>query len=308
MNTTTIDVMTLGETMAVVAPRLPESLEQATAFTLGTAGAESNVAQYLAERGHTVAWASRVGDDALGRRMTKEFSDRGIDLSYLAVDPGSSTGVMFKDLGPNSTKVQYYRRNSAASLMGPELVTGLPWQRMGLLHLSGITPALSISCHALMQELFSRAAVEGVRISFDVNFRPALWAAEYAAPLLLGFANRADYVFVGLDEAQSLWPHLASAADVRQLISGPGFLIVKDGAVGATEFDGLQPTFVEAAQIDIVEAVGAGDAFAAGYLSSLLDGGQSDQRLSRGHEFAERALTSISDFHSSKETETNNVQ
>ncbi|WP_258068786.1 sugar kinase [Arthrobacter sp. N199823] len=303
-----IDVMTLGETMAVVAPARPEPLEMAADFILGTAGAESNVAQYLAERGHKVAWASRVGDDALGRRLAKELAGRGIDLSYLLIDPDSSTGVMFKDPGTGATKVQYYRANSAASLMGPELADTLPWHQLGLLHLSGITPALSPSCRAMMQALFSRAAQENVPVSFDINFREALWPASVAAPVLLKLAQQADFLFVGLDEAQALWPNLVFASDVRALIDRPKHLIVKDGAVGATEYDGLQLTFVPAARVDVVEAVGAGDAFAAGYLSSMLDGGRPTQRLGRGHEFAGRALRSISDFQAMNGTVANNGQ
>jgi 2-dehydro-3-deoxygluconokinase len=297
-----IDVMTVGETMAVVAPVLPEPLETAATFALGTAGAESNVAQYLAERGHKVAWASRVGDDALGRRIVQDLASPGIDLSYLVVDPTAPTGVMFKDPGPESTQVHYYRAKSAASRMGPELAERLPWRRIGLLHLSGITPALSASCQALTRALFARAAHEGVPVSFDVNFRAALWSVSTAAPVLLDFANKSDYVFVGLDEAQALWPNLGSAGDVRALIDGPGRLIVKDGAVAATEFDRLHHTIVPASRVDVVEAVGAGDAFAAGYLSAMLDGGHAAGRLGRGHEFACRALSCTNDFQATSET------
>ena len=121
-----IDVMTLGETMAVVAPALPEPLETATGFRVGAAGAESNAAQYLAEAGHAVAWASRVGDDPLGRRLTAELARSGIDLSWVDVDPCTPTGVMFKDPGPGATRVHYYRSKSAASRMGPELADERP--------------------------------------------------------------------------------------------------------------------------------------------------------------------------------------
>jgi 2-dehydro-3-deoxygluconokinase len=303
-----IDVMTLGETMAVVAPLHAEPLETAAAFTLGTAGAESNVAQYLAERGHAVAWASLVGNDALGRRVSSELSRRGVDLSYLGVDASAPTGVMFKDPGAGSTRVHYYRANSAASRMGPQLVDGLPWARMGLLHLSGITPALSASCHSLMLALFARAAQEGVGISFDVNYRAGLWPVAVAAPVLLELAKRSDIVFVGLDEAQLLWPGLAAADDVRALMTGAGRLIVKDGAIGATEFDGGEVTFVPANTVEVVEAVGAGDAFAAGYLSAMLDGGSPAQRLVRGHEFAGRALAGTNDFQATNEAVACNEQ
>lgn len=303
-----IDVMTLGETMAVVSPALPEPLETAADFKLGTAGAESNVAQYLAERGHAVAWASLVGDDPLGRRLSGELSSCGIDLSFMGVHPGASTAVMFKDPGAISTHVHYYRAHSAASRMGPDLADRLPWQRMRFLHLSGITPALSSSCMELIRTLFARAAHERVKVSFDVNYRATLWLAAVAAPVLLEFARQADIVFVGLDEAQLLWPGLESAADVRALTAGAGRLVVKDGAVGATEFDGPLVNFVPAAVVDVVESVGAGDAFAAGYLSAMLDGDGPTERLGRGHEFASRALASTSDFQPTIEMADRNVQ
>ena len=282
--------------MASVASELRAPLETAPRFTLGAAGAESNVAQYLAERGHSAAWAGIVGDDPLGRRLSGELGRCGVDLSFMAVDPAAPTGVMFKDPGAGSTRVHYYRANSAASRMGPEMAEVLPWRRTRFLHLSGITPSLSFSTKALMHALFARAELERVPVSFDVNFRPALWPKGEAAPVLLEFARRAALVFVGLDEAQSLWPGVETAADVRALVGGRGRLVVKDGAVGATEFEGQQSAFVPAAAVEVVEAVGAGDAFAAGYLSAVLDGGGPAGRLGRGHEFAGRALASTSDF------------
>lgn len=293
-----IDVLAVGETMAVVAPLAAEALETATVFSLSTAGAESNLAQYLADWGHNVAWVSRVGHDPLGRRITQTLANNGIDVSRVEVDPGAPTGVMFKNPGIQSTSVHYYRKNSAAASMGPEIVNALPWDGVQMLHLSGITPALSASCAAMVQELFDRAQREGVPVSFDVNFRPGLWTAETAAAPLLHFANLASYTFVGLDEAQMLWPGLRNAEDVRTLLSGSERLIVKDGANGATEYNGQLATFVPASVIEVVEAVGAGDAFAAGYLSAVLEDAHSSGRLERGHQFAARALASTNDFQS----------
>src|SRR5205085_4447622 len=101
-----------------------------------------------------------------------------------------------------------------------------------LVHISGITPALSTSCLALVETLLGTARPRGVRVLFDVNHRPRLWAPEVAAPVLLALARQADTVFVGLDEAQTLWG-TATADDVRRLIGGTGVLVVKDAAIGA---------------------------------------------------------------------------
>ena len=291
-----IDVIAVGETMAAVAPTTAEPLETATAFSVATAGAESNLAQWLADWGHTVAWVSRVGDDPLGRRVTQTLAKNGVDTSHVGVDSTAPTGVMFKNPGVESTTVHYYRKNSAAALMGPEMVESVPWGKVRLLYLSGITPALSKSCAQLVQRLFHRAKREGVPVSFDVNYRPGLWSVENAAEVLLNYARQASYTFVGLDEAQTLWPWIETARDVRDLMGEAATVIVKDGAVGATEFDGMGSTFAPASVVEVVEVVGAGDAFAAGWLSALLEGGQAPERLARGHQFAARALSSTDDF------------
>lgn len=295
-----IDVVTVGETMAVVAPTSAEPLEGASDFSLKTAGAESNVAQWLADWGHDAAWVSRVGDDPLGRRLLQNLAIHGVNTTYVAVDPEAPTGVMFKNPGKDSTTVHYYRKNSAAALMGADLVDTLPWGKFRVLHLSGITPALSSSCEAFVEGLFDRAIREGVPVSFDVNFRPGLWNAERAAGVLLSFARKASYTFVGLDEAQTLWPWMESAQDVRDLMGKAVTLIVKDGAVGGTEFDGDVSTFSPAPVVQVVEPVGAGDAFAAGYLSAMIEGKEALERLERGHQFAGRALSSTSDFQPQK--------
>ncbi|MET4003239.1 MULTISPECIES: sugar kinase [Arthrobacter] len=297
-----IDVVAVGETMAVVTPTLAEPLEMASGFSVETAGAESNLAQWLADWGHSAAWVSRVGNDPLGRRIVRTLKNHGVNTTYVSVDPQAPTGVMFKDPGINSTTVHYYRKNSAAALMGAGTVESLPWGSFRLLHLTGITPALSSSCAALVQMLFDRAKRERVPVSFDVNYRPGLWGVQDAQAVLLNYARQADYTFVGLDEAQVLWPGLGSADDVRELIPNAGTLIIKDGALGATEFNSQGSTFVPAPLVQVVEAVGAGDAFAAGYLSAVLENGQALERLQRGHQFAARALASTLDFQpSSKE-------
>lgn len=291
-----IDVLMIGETMSAIAPTTPQPLELATNFSLAAAGAESNVAQYLSDWGHSVAWASKVGNDPLGRRLTQSLSDCGINTSWVVVDPDAPTGVMFKNPGAESTSVHYYRKHSAAASMGPDMVSKLPWSRIRMLHLSGITPALSPTCAELVNALFERASHEDIPVSFDVNFRSGLWPVDSAAPALLVLARAASVVFVGLDEAQTLWPGLETADDVRKLLGDTGRLIVKDGAVGATEYEAALSTFAPTPPVKVVEAVGAGDAFAAGWISALLEGATAPGRLARGHQFAARALSSTNDF------------
>lgn len=266
---------------------------------LDVAGAESTVACYLAMLGARVAWVSRVGDDPLGRLVRQRVGSYGVDTALVETDPGAPTGVFFKDprlpADPGShTSVHYYRAGSAASRLGPELLHEPALANCRLLHLSGITPALSDSCAEMVDgALTARPGARPV-VSFDVNYRPGLWAPATAAPLLAALANRADIAFVGLDEAALLWG-AATADEVRALLPGPGRLIVKDGPVGATSFGTYGATTVPAEPVDIVEPVGAGDAFAAGYLFGCLRGLDEPARLRLGHRVAGAALRTTSD-------------
>jgi 2-dehydro-3-deoxygluconokinase len=292
-----LEAVCLGETMTMITPERAESLEKARRLTLYPGGAESNVAMYLSSLGHRTAWVSRVGDDPLGRRIVADVAREGVDTSLVEADPAAPTGVYFKDPGAPVTPVYYYRRHSAASLMGPELAERI-WPLLPrVLHVTGITPALSASCDRLIEALTRpdhRPA--GVMVSFDVNFRAALWpSVARAADRLRDIAQAADIVFVGVDEACRLWG-TGSPGEVRELIDRPRILVVKQGAAGATAYHGRASTFVPAIKVIVVEPVGAGDAFAAGWLSGLLRGAAPVGRLRLGHLAAGAALRSTADY------------
>lgn len=290
-------LVTLGETMALVAPADPVTLAEAVDFRVEAGGAESNVASHLAGLGTSTAWVSALGDDALGRRILATLQDRGVDTRWVTLDAHAPTGVYFKDPGDG---VLYYRRGSAASRMSPATLAGVPLETADFVHLTGITPALSSDCAALVDAVFDRARETRVTpgktlVSFDVNHRSALWKAGSAGPALRALARRADLVFVGLDEAATLWG-CRTTDDVRELLAEPGRVIVKDGDVGATEYHGDDAVFVPAIPAEVVEAVGAGDAFAAGYLAADLRGEAASDRLLAGHRQAQLALQTTSDF------------
>ena len=271
------DVVCVGESMALVTPERPAPLAEGGPMRLEVAGAESTVACYLAQLGVSAAWVSRVGADPLGDLLRTTIGRWGVDIAAVTVDPGAPTGVFFKDPG---ARVHYYRAGSAASRLGPE--TYVP--PAVITHLSGITPALSPSCAALVDRLLTER-----RCSFDVNYRPGLWPVDRAGPVLAGLAQRAEIVFVGLDEAQTLWG-VSSATDVRSFLPGPPTLVVKDGAAGATSFHAGGTDFVPTPPVDVVEPVGAGDAFAAGYLAGRLRDLPETDRLALGHRVAAAAL------------------
>lgn len=289
---TTPRLITIGETMMMLTPEYAEPLATARTVSLHPGGAESNVASHAAHLGIPSAWVSRVGDDVLGHRIRRSIADHGVDIRWVSCDSTAPTGVYFKDPGHG---VLYYRRGSAASRMDPAAVARVPLEDAAIVHLSGITPALSVSCAELVDAVFKRVALSRASLSFDVNYRPSLWPVGAAAPALRGLANRADIVFVGLDEANALWG-CSTPDDVRTILPDPERLIVKDGDVGATEFSAGSQMFEPAIPTEVIEAVGAGDAFAAGYLSAALRDSSTRDRLRSGHERARLVLLSTSDF------------
>ncbi|GLZ79286.1 carbohydrate kinase [Actinorhabdospora filicis] len=287
-------VLCVGETMAVVTPTEPLPLAEASVFALTHGGAESNVAAHLSELGAPSAWLSRLGTDPLGDRVLAAVAAHGVDTRWVARDPEAPTGLYLKDPRPGGTRVHYYRRGSAASRMSPEDIAGWPLEGARWLHLSGITPALSPGCAALVPALIARARELGVPVSFDVNHRPGLWTAEAAAPVLLELARSADVVLVGRDEAEGLWG-TATAEDAAALLAGPSHVVVKDADREAVEFapDGVHR--LPARPVDVVEPVGAGDAFAAGWLAARLRGDGPQARLALGHSLAAWTLGATGD-------------
>ncbi|RDV12311.1 sugar kinase [Arthrobacter sp. RT-1] len=260
----------MGESMAMLVPENPGAMSSDTLFRLSVAGAESNVAAYLSMLGTDVSWISKVGDDSFGRFLLDEIRSFGVDVGHAARDPEHPTGVAFKDRSEEQTRVWYYRSGSAASTMGPEAARLVGSLGARVIHISGITSALSASCRDFLAELI-RTRATGTAVSFDVNWRPALWKDDGGPAAMLDVARAADIVFVGLDEANDLWGS-THPMEVRRLLPDPEYLVVKQGAEGCTVFHRDEQVFVPALVVDVVEPVGAGDAFAAGFLSGYLRG------------------------------------
>ncbi|MDT0466881.1 sugar kinase [Streptomyces gibsoniae] len=284
-------VVCVGETMAALTPDPPRPLADAGTVRLSVAGAESNVAMFLADHKIPVSWLSALGDDPLGRRVRTTVANAGVDVSQVRTDPHRPTGLLVKDPGPGGTRVHYYRRGSAASALGPGLLDQEPVTTAALVHLTGITPALSASCRSLVTQALAVPADERpYAVSFDVNHRAALWPDGTAASVLRELADRADVVFVGLDEAQGLWGADVTVPGIRELLPHPRIVVVKDGARAATALTAEGMRTVPALRTTVVEPVGAGDAFAAGFLAGLLRGTTTVRALRLGHITAVSAL------------------
>ena len=290
----TLDVLCIGEAMALVAPDPPVALQHAQHLRLSTAGAEANVAVWLATAGTGVQWCGRVGADPFGRRVLDDLAGHGVGLDAAVVDDAAPTGVYFKDPGPEHTAVWYYRASSAGSRLDPADVDRALALRPRIVHLSGITPALSDTCRDAVDRAIEQAHARGITVSLDVNYRPALWVGTDAGAALAELAHRADVVLVGRDEATALWG-TDTSSDVRALLPGVPTLVVKDGSDEALAHIGDDVVRVEALPVEVVEPVGAGDAFAAGYLRGILLGFAPEACLRLGHLVAARALTSAAD-------------
>ncbi|MGW2820634.1 sugar kinase [Streptomyces sp. NPDC001443] len=314
-----VDVVALGESMVTFLPSRPGRLADVPSFDRAIGGAESNVVCALAAAGHSARWVGRVGADGFGDHLVEAIGSHGVDVTSVRRDPDRPTGVYFRtaqDRASDAHEVAYYRAGSAASAMSAHNVDLRAARAGRVLHLTGITAALSADCRALLRELTARRPSAGPRplVSFDVNHRPALWRDSDGPRVLRELARDADLVFVGEDEARELWG-LEGPEAVRAAFPGPAVLVVKQGDKGATAFaEGAGATggtsaenggerarrgaglFVPALRVDVVASVGAGDAFAAGFLSAVLRGLPVRDRLRHGHLMAAAALTAPGDL------------
>lgn len=289
------DVLCLGETMVLFATPKGAKLATSPFVNMYVGGAESNVAIGLAHLGHDVEWFGRLGRDQFGVRIRDFLVKRGVHTSRVIMDEERPTGVYFKDSFNGQSDVYYYRAGSAASALNRSDVERLALGNRRLCHLSGITPALSDECSKLVERVIIDREPPSGAVSFDVNYRPQLWDVATAAPRLLEFARASDIVIVGRDEAEVLWS-TGDAQSVRELLPDVPELIVKDAHLGATHFDSLGTTYVTALGVEVVEPVGAGDAFAAGYLAGWLDGWDIVRSLRLGHLVAAFTLQHASDL------------
>ncbi|MFI9548385.1 sugar kinase [Streptomyces sp. NPDC052016] len=287
-----VDVVALGESMVAFLPSRPGRLADVPSFDRAIGGAESNVVCALAAAGHPARWVSRVGADGFGDHLVETVGSYGVDVTSVRRDAGRPTGVYFRTAGDRAAddhEVAYYRAGSAASAMSAGN-TDLAAVRAGrVLHLTGITAALSDDCLGLLREAMAPGPGRPL-ISFDVNHRPGLWQDGAGPRVLRELARGADLVFVGEDEAEQVWD-LRGADAVRAAFPDPEVLVVKQGARGATVFAEGSAHHVPAPRVDVVAAVGAGDAFAAGFLSATLRGLPVRERLRHGHLVAAATLT-----------------
>lgn len=272
-----LDVLTVGEAMALLIAQQPGPLETVAGFTRTAAGAELNVAVGLARLGLRVGYLSRLGDDSFGRCLRAFMHGEGIDTRLVASDAAHATGFMLKTLAVDGEDpaIEYHRKGSAASHTGPEAA---PADLAGArhLHLSGVCPAVSASMRELTFHLARAARLAGASISFDPNLRPSLWPGEAVMrDTLNALAAQADWVLPGLAEGERLTGR-SGAEGVADFYLGQGasLVVIKLGPQGACWFarDGSRGQVPGIAVPKVLDTVGAGDGFAVGLVSGLLEG------------------------------------
>jgi 2-dehydro-3-deoxygluconokinase len=274
-------LLALGETMALLTAAEVGRLRHAGSLTLGVAGAESNVAIGACRLGCPAAWVGRVGDDELGELVVSRIRAEGVDVGGVVRDPDAPTSLMLKERRTATmVRVRYYRRDGPGARLRPDDLDPGQVGAAGIVHLTGITPALSDSARATVEHAMELARAAGVPVSFDLNYRSALWSPERAAAVCRDLAARADIVFAGDDEAELLGLAGGPAEQARALAGlGAGHAVVKLGERGAVAFvDGAVHT-VDPVPVRAVDPVGAGDAFVAGYLAETLAGRPVPERL-----------------------------
>ena len=292
-------LVTVGETLVLLTTREPGRLRHAHELLMSVGGAESNVAIGVSRLGLPATWIGRLGDDELGELIARTLRAERVAVDA-TIDPQAPTSLMVKERdGAAAARVSYYRATGPGSRLRPDDLDRDAIAAAGVLHLTGITPALSASARETTEAALETARAAGVPVSFDLNLRTRLWEPAVAAPVLLDLAARADHLFVGVDEAAALgWPTAPEQLGAWLLERGPRVVVVKRGADGAVAFDadGVHP--VAPVPVEAVDPVGAGDAFAAGYLAELLSGAPLQRRLTTAAACGALACTGRGDWES----------
>lgn len=288
------DVVTFGEMMVMLVASDPGPLRSAETFRKHVAGSEANVAIGLARLGHRSAWISRLGDDEFGRYIRNFLRGEGVDVSRVILDPEHPTGIAFKErreLG--ARRVIYYRRGSAASYMRPSDLRPEYFSGARFFHTSGINPALSRSCHEATLSAIELAHQAGAVVTFDPNVRLRLWDAATCRQTLREIIPSCDIVLPGMDEAELLTGETDPVGAARAILAlGPRLVIVKIGAEGSIAVSEDSVTHSPALRLErIVDPVGAGDGFAAGFLSGQLRGLGLAESLRLGNLVGAAAMT-----------------
>lgn len=275
------EAVTCGEAMLLMLAEPGMPLDHAVSFRRSVAGAESNVAQGLARLGHWARWIGRVGDDPAGEAVLRELRADGVDVSGAEKDPQAPTGLLLRDShAQRAIDVQYYRSGSAASLLSPDQIHVEMLRGARVVHVSGITPMLSESAAKATWALIERARKVGAAVSFDPNVRRKLGTDHQWIRTVGPLLREADLVIAGEDELELLLGSSAEEAAKALLTIGRArTVVIKRRDHSATALAAKGKWTQAAFPVPVADPVGAGDAFAAGWISAWLRGVTAEQAL-----------------------------
>jgi 2-dehydro-3-deoxygluconokinase len=294
------EVVTMGECMAVLYPQDPVTLDDSKALLLDIGGAEANLSIALSRMGRTARFISHVGNDPFGERMRNTLANEGVDVSYLKTTTAAPTGVFFREWLPDGARrVYYYRANSAASKMGPQDLSAEMFAGAKIVHITGITPVLSQSCADACLRAVELAKEAGALVSFDPNYRARLWTPDQARAGLMPLMEKADIILMGHEDAAAV---LQTGDDEEAAINtaaslGAKIVVLKRAERGAWALVDGQRYDVPAAPISqMIDPVGAGDGFNAGFLTGWLRGDSIQDSLELGAKVGAAAVEHLGDY------------
>lgn len=267
-------LVSIGETMVSLVSHPNESIKYGASLKMRIAGAESNTLIGTRKLGHRASFISKLGKDSFGQFILRMIRAEDVDTSYVSFDCEHSTGIMFKELNSqHDTIVQYYRSNSAAAHLSPTDIPEVAIATADMFHFTGITPILSESCEATIHCALEIASSNNCDISFDPNIRYKLWKNNDYSNLMRQLIQKSNHILLGLSEAKVLYDTDKPEQIMQHIFRSPSIKTVslKNGANGAWVSDGEKCIFLPPVPCHCIDPIGAGDAFNAGFLSSLLD-------------------------------------
>jgi 2-dehydro-3-deoxygluconokinase len=290
------DVLTIGEAMAAI--RCAGPLRLGGVSHISVAGAEANVAIALSRLGHAARWVSAVGDDEPGELIRRTMRAEGVLAGHIAQRADAPTGVMLRDVAPGArARVHYYRTGSAASTLSWQDVRPAADCGYTALHLTGITAALGGAPLEAITTAARQALGAGAWVSLDVNHRALLWTRGEAARTLRPLLRYVTVLIASDDELDIVADGEHERDRVEALLrAGVEEVVVKRGAAGAGYHDAQSSFDVPALAVPVVDVIGAGDAFTAGYLSGRINGLDPRGRLERATALGASAVACDGDW------------
>jgi len=289
------DLVTIGEASAVFAAKKIGRMRYSSEFELKPGGAEATVAVGVVRLGHSAGWVSKLGDDELGHYILSLVKGEGVDVSQVSLSKEFQTAVFLRERLPKgAARHFYYRKDSAFSNLHPEELDEEYVKSARIIHLSGITPAVSPNCKQVVLRMIEIARLNKIPIVFDPNMRKKLWPAEEARAFFEQIYPQVDYVLPGIEDIEGLYGSGKQDLEVVDMLLDLGCrrVVLKCGAHGAIVGEpGKEPQWIEHEPIEAPEdLMGAGDAFAAGFIAGVLEGLDLAASCRQGNEVARMAI------------------